>query len=154
MEISIIAAVSKNDVIGHKGTIPWDIPEDLKRFRGLTLNKPVVMGRKTWESMPKALDSRNNIVMSTKDYYNLIGARLANSALHALSYCMEEKELCVIGGEQIYRAFLPITTKMYLTRVHATLDGDAFFPKYDTKDWRVVKKEWTPMYTFLNLVRK
>ncbi|VVB83873.1 Dihydrofolate reductase HdrB [uncultured archaeon] len=142
MNLTLIAAISENNVMGNKGKIPWRIKEDMKRFRELTLNHPVIMGRKTYESIPekfKPLPDRKNIVLSKsmKDY---AGIYIARNTCEALSLS-EGKSSYVIGGREIYEEFLPFTYKIELTRVHRNYEGDVFFPKINWDMWKIINEE-------------
>ena len=140
MTNTIIAAVSENNVIGVKGNIPWKIPEDIQRFKSLTLNHPVIMGRKTFESILKSLGKplpkRRNIVLSSH-LETQPGIYVARTMEEALSLA-ENQDSYIIGGEQIYKLFLPHTDRLKITRVHAHYDGDAFFPQVDWNEWELV----------------
>ena len=143
MSLILLAALSDNNVIGKDNTLPWHIPEDLKRFRGLTFENPVIMGRKTYESilqkLKKPLDHRINIVLSqTLEDHDVI---VKKSVREILSYCYNFEKAYVIGGQQVYASFLPFCSIMELTRVHNSLDGNTFFPEVDWKEWRNVNRE-------------
>ena len=138
--ISIIVAAAENDVIGRQGRLPWRLSDDLRRFRALTLGKPVVMGRKTWESIGRPLPGRRNIVITRRAGYVAEGADVVDSSDAAVAAAGDAAEIMIIGGSEIYAVFLPSTDRIYLTRVHAELDGDAFFPA-PGDDWRLVSEE-------------
>lgn len=150
MRISIVVAVAQNGVIGNAGTLPWRMSSDLKRFRALTMGKPVVMGRKTFQSLPKALEGRDNIVITRDPAFRPVGAATAPSLaagltlakVHALARGVDE--LMVIGGGEIYAAALPLAGRVYLTRVHTTIPGDTVFPELPPAEWRVVGEEALP----------
>lgn len=139
--ISIIVATSTNNVIGRDGDLPWKISEDLKRFRRLTMGKPVVMGRRTWESIGKPLPGRQNIVMTRRPGFQPDGCDVVASPAEALSAAGDSQEIMIIGGSEIYALFLPKATKLYLTRVHAEIDGDTCFPEIDEDQWQLVESE-------------
>ena len=142
-EISIIAAVSLNGVIGKNGCIPWQIPSDLKNFRNMTLGKPIIMGKKTYMSLPKALPGRDNIVLTSEAppaVNGFIFASDMHEALRIAEGCKGD-EVMVIGGESVYKEALPMACRVYLTEVHAHLDGDAFFPLDAIRDWREAARE-------------
>jgi dihydrofolate reductase len=144
MRISLIVAASTNNVIGVDGGLPWHLSEDLKRFKLLTLGKPVIMGRKTHESIGQALAGRTNIVLTSNPDYSSTGCEIATRLDQALAYAGEADEIMVIGGARVYQAFLPMAERIYLTRVRASIDGDAHFPDLDKDDWTVSAKEEFP----------
>lgn len=136
MQVSLIVATSANNVIGVQGELPWRLPDDLRRFKQLTTGKPIVMGRLTYESIGIALPDRQNIVISRDPGYAAPGCDVVSSPDAAITRAGNADELMVIGGGHIYRAFLPMATRIYMTRVHADIDGDAFFPELNDDDWR------------------
>ena len=138
--ISLIVAVSENGVIGRDGELPWRLSDDLKRFKAVTLGKPVVMGRKTWESIGRPLPGRQNIVVSRRPGLELDGADVVDSAAAAIDAAAGVDEIMIIGGSEIYAMFLPHAERIYLTRVHAEVQGDARFPELGS-DWRLVSDE-------------
>lgn len=139
--ISLIVAASTNHVIGAQGKLPWKLPDDLKRFKRLTMGKPIVMGRRTWESIGRPLPGRQNIVLTRQQHFNAEGCDVAVSPAAALSIAHDAAEIMVIGGSQVYELFLPKAARLYLTRVHDVSDGDAFFPEIDTLSWQLVERE-------------
>jgi dihydrofolate reductase len=139
--ISIIVAASANNVIGARGDLPWRLSDDLKRFKAITMGKPIVMGRKTWESIGRALPGRQNIVITRRQSFVADGCDVVNSVDEALSAAGDVGEIVVIGGSQVYELFLPAAQRLYLTRVHADVDGDAFFPAIDEDEWQLVSEE-------------
>jgi len=139
--VSIVAAMSENQVIGHRNRLPWHLPADLVRFKGLTLNKPIIMGRRTWESLPGPLPQRTHIVVTRNSSYKAQGCTLVGSPTEAIAAAGSAPELMVIGGAGIYRDMLPLARRMYLTLVAATLEGDAFFPDWDRTCWREITRE-------------
>jgi dihydrofolate reductase len=143
MRISIIVAAAENGVIGSGGAMPWRMPSDLRHFRALTLGKPVIMGRKTWQSLPKRpLDGRPNIVVTRNPDFEAGGAHVVPTLVEAfvladrLARAAGGDEVFVIGGAQIYAAALPSARRIYLTRIHASPDGDATFPDPDAAEFR------------------
>lgn len=155
MNIAMIAAVSRNGVIGYKGTIPWHIKEDFQRFKRLTLGCPVIMGRKTYESLPtKPLPGRENIVLTRNPNFSTPGVVVKNSLEDALDYCATRKLVWIIGGQKVYEAGLPFADCLELTRVHQTVQGDAFFPSFSEQEWFLQKKEDHRGYSFERYVRK
>jgi len=135
MTISIIAAISENNVIGKDNKLLWHISEDLKRFKKLTSGKPIIMGRKTYESLPfKPLPKRKNIVISTQNIKHE-GAIVVNNFETALAECKKDDEVFICGGASIYKHFLPIANKMYLTIIHKAFEGDTLFPEINFNKW-------------------
>jgi dihydrofolate reductase len=135
--ISLIVAAATNNVIGANGGLPWHLPDDLKHFKAITMGKPIIMGRKTFESIGRALPGRKNIVISTQAGYPAEGCDVVASTMAAIASAQGADEIMIIGGAQIYRLFLPLATRVYLTRVQAELDGNAHFPKLDEREWRI-----------------
>ncbi len=143
MKISIVVAVANNGVVGNKGQLPWRLSADLQHFKQLTLGKTVLMGRKTFESIGRALPQRQNWVISSQTEYALPeGVKLFTGLEAALAQAQAEKldELCVIGGGEIYRQLLPLATVVYLTKVNASPEGDTFFPELVPEDWAIAAK--------------
>lgn len=137
--IALVVAMAANRVIGKSGTLPWRIAEDMKWFREITMGKPCIMGRKTWESLPKKpLPGRINIVVTRDPAYQAAGAAVVTSFDHAVAVALQEnvEEIIVIGGAQIYAEALDRAERIYLTRVHAAFDGDILFPPTDTSVWQ------------------
>ncbi|GAM09808.1 dihydrofolate reductase [Geobacter sp. OR-1] len=139
--VSIIAAVARNRVIGRAGGIPWDIPEDRRRFRALTMGHTLVMGRKTFESIGKPLAGRNCIILSRQPGYSVPGCRVIGSIEEALSLCPESEELFVAGGAEIYREFLPLAQRLYISLVGLDPDGDAEFPEIPAVEFVEISRE-------------
>ena len=161
MELILIAALSKNNVIGKDGKIPWHYSEDLKRFKKLTLGHAVLMGRKTYESIIASkgspLEGRINLVLSSnKDYKVPDNVAIINEIVDALMMCNERRinKLYVIGGERVYRDTLPLAERLELTEVHKDFEGDAFFPKYNRDDWKEVQRDDRTEYSFVTYERK
>ena len=143
--ISSVVAVSRNGAIGREGGLPWHISSDLKRFKEITMGKPVVMGRKTWESLPrKPLPGRRNIVITQQKDYRAEGADVAASPEAALLLVPDAPEVAVIGGGEIYRLFWPLVNRLYLTEVDLEVEGDTHFPAVDPAEWREVARELHP----------
>ncbi len=138
MIISVIAAVANNGVIGNQGTLPWHLPDDLKNFRRLTLNKPVVMGRRTWESLPNPLPQRRCIVISSQPI-NGPDAWVRDPE-QALRECAEDEEVMIIGGERVFRFFLPRCTHLHLTTIEADVPGDTYLPELDLDAFELVEE--------------
>ena len=142
MNLTIIVAVSENNVIGAENKIPWYIKEDIKRFKQLTLNHPVIMGRRTYESIPlkfRPLPDRKNIVLS-KNLKSSEGIYVAEDIEEALKLA-EGKDTYIIGGRSVYESFLPISNRIELTRIHKNFEGDIFFPEVKWHDWKLVNEE-------------
>ncbi len=129
MKISIIVAAATNNVIGRDGELPWRLPEDLKRFRQLTIGKPVIMGRLTYESIGKPLPDRRNIILSARKGLNIDGCEVVDTPDAAIRLAGDAEEVMVIGGGGVYSAMLPMADRIYMTRINATFDGDTFFPE-------------------------
>jgi len=134
--ISLITAVSANGVIGRGGDLPWHLSDDLKRFKQLTLGKPIVMGRKTFESIGRALPGRQNIVLTQQSEFVADGCDVVSSVDAAIAMAGDADEVMVIGGGEIYELFLPLAERIYMTRVHMDTDGDARFPELDDDQWQ------------------
>lgn len=163
MDLILIAAASENNVIGFKNKIPWKIKEDLQRFRDLTKNHPVIMGRKTYESIPlkfRPLSQRKNIVLSSTLEKKGENIYLARNIYEAIELT-ENKDSYVIGGEKIYREFLPLISKIELTRIHKNYKGDTFLPEINweeswilTREKRKTRKKDNLDYSFLTYTKK
>lgn len=146
MKLAIIVAAAKNGVIGNNNQLPWHLPQDLKYFKSVTLGKPVIMGRKTYESIGRPLPGRTNIVVTRSSDWQADGVVVVNSLEQALSEAhrviessaLPATEAMVIGGAEIYRSALPLVDRIYLTRVDVDVDGDAFFPVLPEADWQLV----------------
>lgn len=146
MKISIIAAVARHRsgqmVIGKGGALPWRLPEDLRRFKEFTMGCPIIMGRKTWDSIGRPLPGRLNIVVSRRAQ-KTNGGEMSRSLQDAanLAKTKNPREIFIIGGGQIYREALPVADKMYLTEIFAEMEGDAFFPPFDKREWQETARE-------------
>lgn len=147
MKTSLIVAVAENGIIGRGGQLPWRLSSDLKTFRRLTMGKPVIMGRKTFQSLKKPLDGRDNIVLSTDPMFEPEGATVVESFADAMTLARTlaltrgADEIMVIGGAAVFRAALPVADRIYWTEVHASPDGDVFFPEADLSEWVEVERE-------------
>jgi dihydrofolate reductase len=142
--ITLVLARAQNGVIGDANRIPWRIPADMKRFKAITMGKPIVMGRKTWESFPKRpLPGRTNIVITRDPSYLAAGASVVHSLDEALAHAMCEKSdiVMVVGGAEIYRTALPRASRVELTEVHRSFTGDVSMPDFDRADWAEVARE-------------
>ena len=140
MSISLIVAVAENGVIGQENALPWRLSGDLKRFKALTMGKPIIMGRKTFDSIGKPLPGRTNIVITRQSNLQLSGCTVVGSLSEALS-AVHADEYMIIGGAEIYRQALPLAQRVYLTQVHASIAGDAFFPVLEPSQWREMARE-------------
>jgi dihydrofolate reductase len=140
--ISIIVAVSEDMGIGRNNDLLWQLPDDMKRFKKITMGKTVVMGRKTWESLPKRpLPGRRNIVITDVAGENFEGAEAVYSVEEAALRCQKEDEAFIIGGGSIYRQFMPVADRLYITHVHRSAPADIFFPEIDPHIWEPVERE-------------
>lgn len=140
MIISLISAMSQNRVIGRNGEMPWHLPADLKYFKDKTLGKPVIMGRKTFDSIKKPLPGRHNIVLTRDQHFEAPGCTLVSTVECALEAAGDVEEIMIIGGETIYRLFLPQATRIYLTIIEQDFDGDTYFPEW-RDHWKIVSKD-------------
>lgn len=145
--ISMIVAVAQNRVIGRNNQLPWNLPGDLPYFRNKTWGKPIIMGRKTYESLGRPLPGRTNIVITrNSDYAVPEGVRLVNSVDRAIDVAQAvasidaADEIMIIGGAEIYSLCLPVTQKLYLTEVHADVHGDAYFPEFNKAQWKEISR--------------
>ncbi|MGD2118760.1 MAG: dihydrofolate reductase [Chromatiales bacterium] len=139
--ISIVAAMAKNGVIGIDNRLPWHLPDDLKHFKQLTLDKTIVMGRNTWESLPGLLPRRRHIVISRRADYQAEGAEVMHSITDVLAATKDEAEIFIVGGANLYAQMLPYAQRMYLTEIDAEIDGDAFFPAWDAQQWHCEQRQ-------------
>ncbi len=144
MKISLIVAASANGVIGADGELPWHLPDDFRYFKQVTMGKPIVMGRRTWESIGRPLPGRQNIVVTRQRDFEAAGTTVVDSPEAAVATADETDELMIIGGGEIYRRFLPIAHRVYLTRVEVDVEGDTFFPALDDAEWRLASTESHP----------
>ncbi|HUN00287.1 MAG: dihydrofolate reductase [Halothiobacillus sp. 20-53-49] len=145
MKIGLVAALSRNQVIGRDNALPWHLPADLKRFKAITLGKPIIMGRKTYDSIGRPLPGRHNIVITRNPEFTADGVTVVESLDAALDAANHAPEVMVIGGANIYYQFLPRADWLYLTVVHTQIDdGDAFFPAYNRREWRLTREETHP----------
>ena len=143
--ITLIAALDRNRAIGRAGAMPWHLPDDLKRFKALTLGKPVLMGRKTALAIGRTLPGRENLVLTRADVAPFDGQRVVHSLDEAIA-CAAGAELCVIGGGEVYALTLPRATRLCLTEIDtATTDADTYFPDFDAAEWREVAREHHPV---------
>jgi dihydrofolate reductase len=164
-EVVAIVAAARNGVIGRDGRLPWHLPEDLKRFRRLTVGKPVLMGRKTFQSIGRPLPGRHNIVLTNNRAFRAEGVTIVHDLAEAVAAAGLDPRarapvVCIIGGAEIYALALPITTAIELTRVDLDIEGDALFPDPDPAQWREVWREEHPAegdrpgFAFIRLERR
>jgi len=156
MTISLIAAMAENRVIGSGGNIPWDLPDDRRRFRDITWGHPVIMGRKTFETLNRPLPGRSTIVLTRKAGFSPEGCLVAHDPESALKLAEGAAEVFICGGEEVYREFLPLASRVYLTVVHRDFDGDVLFPELPS-GFCVIGREFVPEpmpHTFLLYEKK
>jgi dihydrofolate reductase len=153
LQVVLVVARADNNVIGNKGSLPWHIPEDLKHFKKTTMGKPMVMGRKTFESLPGLLPGRRHIVVTRDSGWSAKGADVAHDAESALGLAGDAPEIAIIGGAEIYRLFLPLANRIELTEVHRSPEGDTRMPPLG-RGWRVASRTMGgPDIDFVTLVR-
>ena len=159
--VSLIVAMAQNGVIGRDNTLPWRLPKDLKRFKNSTLGKPILMGRKTFESIGRPLPGRPNLVLTRDRSWGADGVTVVHSVEEALFHTGGCDELVAIGGAEVYRLVLPFARRIYLTHVHADVPGDTFFPDFDPTQWADVECSMHPAdedhaspVTFVTLERR
>ncbi|HEX8194252.1 MAG TPA: dihydrofolate reductase [Allosphingosinicella sp.] len=156
--VTIVIARAENGVIGKDGTLPWHIPEDLKRFKALTTGTSMIMGRKTFDSLGRLLPNRQHIVLTRDPDWSAEGADVAHDVPQALALAREPR-ISVIGGAEIVRLFLAVSDRIELTEIHATIEGDTILPPFDPAHWRETARETRaaaegrPAYSFVTLVR-
>ena len=138
--LALVAAVAENGVIGRDNALPWRLPADLAHFKRLTLDKPIVMGRRTWESLPGLLPRRRHIVLSHDPDFCADGCTVAASLDAAIAIAGGVPELMIVGGAALYTEALPRASRLYLTRVHARIAGDTLFPDWDPAQWQEVSR--------------
>jgi dihydrofolate reductase len=161
MKISFLVVMSKNRVIGANGKIPWHLANDLKRFKSVSMGKPIVMGRKTYESIGKPLPNRRNIILSFNQHLEIAGCEVYHSAPEVLAVLADAAEIIIIGGEEIYNLFFPVVDTIYLTIVHAAFAGDRYFKELVKQEWQEIEHQDFPSnqqnpypYSFITLKRK
>lgn len=142
--LQIVVAYCQNRVIGYQGGMPWELPSDLAHFKRVTLGHPIIMGRKTWESIGRPLPGRANLVVSRQPDLELPGATVYPSLNHALLACSDAALVSVIGGEQIFSLALPLADKIIATEIHASPPGDTWFPELDAGTWEEVERRAQP----------
>jgi dihydrofolate reductase len=161
MKISLIVGMASNRVIGAENKMPWHLSADLKRFKKITMGSPILMGRKTHESIGKALPGRTNIVISRNSHYRAQGCQVYSDITSALDSFPECQEIFIIGGASLYETMLPEADSIYLTQIHQSFSGDTYFPEIDSNDWVEIEHERidndpdvTFSYSFIKLERQ
>jgi len=159
--LSVIVAADQRGGIGRAGGLPWHLPEDLRRFKALTMGQPILMGRRTWDSIGRPLPGRRSVVISRRPGLEIPGAEVFGSLDAALEALADAAEVCVIGGAEIYREALPRADVVHLTRVHTLVEADTFLPELDVHEWQEVAREDRPAderhmfgYSFITLRRR
>lgn len=160
MQISIIVALSENNVVGVRNQLPWKLSADLKRVKSLTMGHHIIMGRKTFESIGRPLPGRTNVIITRNKNYKAEGCVIASSLQHALDIAVNDSEVFIFGGGEIFKEAMPLASKIYMTRVHTHLEGDTFFPQIKPFDWRIVELQEFKAdernefdYSFMTLIR-
>ncbi len=161
MRVALIVAMAKNRVIGREQRLPWHLPADLRHFKKITMGHPIIMGRRTFESIGRPLPGRKNIVVTRQRDFQAKGCEVVHSLEEALRAAEPAEEAFIIGGAELYRQALPLAEKIYLTLLDAEIEGDTFFPELDTEEWREIQREtFEPdeknpyRYAFVELVRR
>ncbi len=144
MKVSLIVAMADNNVIGVDNQLPWHLPADLKYFKSVTMGKPIIMGRKTFESIGRPLPGRQNIVITRNTEWSADGVTVVKSTGAAVAAASGAEEVMVIGGAEIYRAMLPLVGKLYVTEVSLSVEGDAFFPDIEVEQWQETSRAAHP----------
>ena len=141
MKLSLIVAMDRNGVIGAKGDLPWHISADLKNFKTITMGKPIVMGRKTHESIGRPLPGRENIILTRDKNYHAKGCTVLQSLDEIIEHCKVVDEIMITGGSEIYQHTLDQASYLYLTEVHTEIEGDTFFPEFNRNEWKEISRE-------------
>ncbi|MES2457081.1 MAG: dihydrofolate reductase [Bacteroidota bacterium] len=141
MIVSAVVAIAENNAIGKDNELLWYLPTDLKHFKSITKGHTIIMGRKTFDSIGKALPHRRNIVITRTEGLEIEGAEVVNTVDQALELCSDEEEVFIVGGAEIYKIAMPATDRIYLTTVHRSFEGDAYFPEINMDLWKVVAEE-------------
>lgn len=144
MNITLIVAMAENRVIGANNAMPWHLPDDLRRFRALTMGHPILMGRKTHEAIGRPLPGRRNLIMTRNTQQDFPGCEVIHTIEDALVIGQRSEALFVIGGAELYRLFLPLAHRIELTIIHRAFDGDTYFPELPKETWREVSREEVP----------
>lgn len=140
-KLSIIVAIAKNGAIGINNTLPWHLPEDLKRFKALTMGHHIVMGRKTYESLGRLLPGRTSVIVTRNQGYKVEGALVAHSLQDAIALCEDDDEVFLIGGAELYQDGLKLANKLYITEIALEVEGDAFFPDFSHQKWFEITRD-------------
>lgn len=140
-QLSIIVAVANNNVIGQNNTLPWHLPEDLKRFKSLTMGHHIIMGRKTYESLGRLLPGRTTVIVTRNRQYKVEGAIVVHSLGEAINACKGDDEVFLIGGAELFQIGFEQANKLYLTEIHADFNGDSFLPAFDLASWNETSRE-------------
>ena len=135
MKISLIVAMDQNRVIGKDNDLPWRIPSDLKYVKKITYGHPIILGRKNFDSIGRALPGRRNIILTRDNALSIDNCEMAHCIQDVFDMCQHEEEIFIFGGEQIYHMFMPYVEKMYITKIHHEFDGDTYFPDIDFNKW-------------------
>ena len=141
MQLSIIVDMDRNRVIGKNDNLPWHISSDLKNFKKITMGKPIIMGRKTHESIGRPLPGRENIILTRDKNYQADGCTVLHSLEDIFEYCKNVDEIMITGGSEIYKQSLEQASRLYLTEVHTEIEGDTFFPEFDLNQWTEISRE-------------
>lgn len=160
-ELSLIVAMDDNRLIGSNNDLPWQMPADLAYFKRTTMGKPIIMGRKTFASIGRPLPGRRNIVITRDPGFSAAGCEIANGIDAALSFCGDAEEVMLIGGASLYQQTIDQATRLYITRIHHSFEGDTWFPEFDSKRWKQETREdhdaddGNPYaYSFMKFVRE
>jgi dihydrofolate reductase len=159
--ITLIAAVAENNALGKDNQLLWHLPDDFKRFKGLTTGHYIIMGRKTFESFPKPLPNRTHVIISRQKNYQPEGCIVVDSLDKAIAVCPKDQETFIIGGGEIYNQSIEIADKLDITKVHQSFEADTFFPEIDLNKWKLFSVEFHPKdekhqfdFTFKTYLRK
>lgn len=157
--LQIVVAYARNRVIGRDNDLPWRLPSDLAHFKRVTMGCPIIMGRKTWESLGRPLPGRLNVVISRNPAYQAEGATLCTNLEDALRACSNAPRACIIGGEQLFREALPVVDEIIATEIHADIEGDTWFPELLAQEWEEIERLPQPEengleYDYVTLRRK
>lgn len=158
--INIIVAIDQNRVIGHENQLPWHLPADLRHFKNLTMGHVIIMGRKTYDSIGKALPGRTNIIITRNPVFKASDAKIYHNIQIAFQDYAQAPEIFIIGGAQLFEETFSLTQRLYVTKIHAAFKGDTYFPAYDEKTWQMTQQQsFKPdqknkySYEFLTLTR-
>ncbi len=141
-KISLIVAMDENNLIGSNNGLPWHLPADLAFFKRSTMGKPIIMGRKTFESIGKPLPGRRNIVVTRDPSFSAEDCDVANGIDAAIALCRDDEEVMLIGGANLYQQSFELVTDLYITRIHHEFDGDTWFPDFDESQWKIENREY------------